>query len=205
MIRTTLRKLVDRLLRRGKGAPSSPKAAPPRQPPPRPTPVTPRAPRPESHDHGHSHDHGGGGHDHGHDHGGGADDHDDDRSDRDHGHDHGGGGHDHGHDHGRTANVPAPAAPAPARPTVTVRSSETPNPNARKFTASCRVVERGTIAANSRADAERHPLAAAIWALDGVEGVFAVADFVTVTKSADAAWDTLAPAVEAALAQALAR
>jgi hypothetical protein len=86
---------------------------------------------------------------------------------------------------------------------VTVHASDTPNPNARKFTASCRVVERGSIAANSKAEAERHPLAAALWSIEGVAGVFAVADFVTVTKEPAASWQTLSPSIEAALAQAL--
>jgi hypothetical protein len=81
--------------------------------------------------------------------------------------------------------------------------SDTPNPAARKFTASVRIVERGTLVANSAEEAARHPLTAALWELAGVTGVFAVHDFVTVTRDADTSWEDLAPRVVAALQRQL--
>ncbi len=110
-------------------------------------------------------------------------------------HDH---GHSHGHTHGHDDRDEALPEEAPLRP-VDVWPSETPNPAAWKFTASVRIVERGTVVANSAEEAARHPLTAALWDLAGVSGVFAVHDFVTVTRDADTTWDDLAPRVVAAL------
>ena len=47
------------------------------------------------------------------------------------------------------------------------------------------------------------PVAAPLMALEGVRGVFMVADFVTVTKAPEASWAELAPRVQAALRAAV--
>ena len=73
-----------------------------------------------------------------------------------------------------------------------VTASSTPNPNARKFTLDQPVGEMVNV--TDPGGASDHPLAAALFGLDGVVGVFATADFVTVSKSPDAAWETLEPA-----------
>jgi len=189
--------------------------APPPPPPPRrkPAPARPAAPAGGGHDHGHDH---GGGHDHGHDHGGAREE----APSHDHGHDHGG-GHDHGHDHGApraaTPEPAAPAAPAPApaaaepvekkakasKKSIEVTPEDTPNPNARKFSCSVRVVEKGSLSFSSAEEAEKHPLGAAVWAVGGVKGVFAVNDFVTITKADDADWAKLTPKLVKALKGAL--
>lgn len=57
--------------------------------------------------------------------------------------------------------------------------------------------------APSRAAADGKPLAEALFGIDGVVGVFATADFVTVSKSADAAWDAITPLVVETLRTAL--
>jgi hypothetical protein len=177
MIRRLLRAALGRLRSRF-GRPTQPPrtaARPAAQPPLRP------APR-RSEDDGHRHDHG---HDHGHRH-----------------------GHDHGHGHEDETSAPDThrgtelPEEAPPRP-VDVWPSDTPNPAARKFTASVRIVERGTLVANSAEEAARHPLTAALWDLAGVTGVFAVHDFVTVTRDADTSWEDLAPRVVAALQRQL--
>jgi hypothetical protein len=49
------------------------------------------------------------------------------------------------------------------------------------------------------------PWAAAIVALDGVQSVFATADFVTVTAHPDAAWDAITQGVITALEGAFGR
>ena len=89
-----------------------------------------------------------------------------------------------------------------ARPKV--RFQETPNPNAGKFTVGRTLVEgrRGRTFA-TREDAAGDPLAARLFAERGVASVFVVADFVTVTKDADASWAELAPRVQAALRDVL--
>ncbi len=185
MVKRLIKRVVNRLFG---SPPSPPSAPPPRQPPPRPAPSL----READHGHDHGHDHGGG-HDHGHDHGGGGG-----GGGHDHGHDHGG-GHDHGHDHGGGRES---EAPKPTR-SVDVYAEDTPNPNARKFTASVRVLEKGSLSVNSEADAQKHPIGAALWPLGGIRGIFAVNDFVTVTKEDGASWDTLSPRIVEALRRAL--
>lgn len=66
----------------------------------------------------------------------------------------------------------------------------TPNPNAMKFTVGSPVGGPATFAAGAPAD---DPAAADLLAIDGVASVFLTADFVTVTKSADADWDSITP------------
>ncbi len=73
-----------------------------------------------------------------------------------------------------------------------VTASSTPNPNARKFTLDRPVGDVVNVTDASRAGEE--PLAAALFALDGVVGVFATADFVTVSKEPAADWEALEPA-----------
>jgi hypothetical protein len=55
----------------------------------------------------------------------------------------------------------------------------------------------------SAEEAARHPLGAALWAIDGVAGVFAVRDFVTVTRTPEASWESLSPRVAAAIVEVL--
>ncbi len=85
-----------------------------------------------------------------------------------------------------------------------IRFDETPNPQAGKFTVGRTLVEgrRGMTFDSADAAAEE-PIAARLLAEPGVRSVFIVADFVTVTKDADASWADLAPRVQAALRQVL--
>jgi hypothetical protein len=89
-------------------------------------------------------------------------------------------------------------------PETTVRFQPTPNPNAGKFTVNRKIVE-GTSSKSfyNADDAAGHPLAAALFELEGVVSLFMVDDFVTVTKAADADWNTLVPAVQNVIEQAL--
>jgi hypothetical protein len=80
----------------------------------------------------------------------------------------------------------------------------TPNPNAGKFTVGRTLVEgRSGRTYGSADEAAGDPVARVLLAEDGVEGVFVVADFVTVTKSAAARWNDLAPRIIQRLAEAL--
>jgi hypothetical protein len=89
-------------------------------------------------------------------------------------------------------------------PKPRVRFQETPNPHAGKFTVGRTLVEgrRGRTFA-SAGEAAGDPLAERLFAEPGVAAVFVVADFVTVTKEADASWGELAPRVQAALRDVL--
>jgi hypothetical protein len=78
---------------------------------------------------------------------------------------------------------------------VDVVVEDTPNPNARKFTASVQVVPKGSLSFDSAEQAAANPLAADLWACGGVKSVFAVKDFVTVTKEESEDWARLSPKI----------
>ena len=42
------------------------------------------------------------------------------------------------------------------------------------------------------------PLARALLSIEGIDNIFGINDFVTISKKADAVWDTILPNVEAA-------
>jgi hypothetical protein len=85
-----------------------------------------------------------------------------------------------------------------------VSARETPNPNAYKYTVNAKVVARGSLSFNAASEARGNALGEALFAIPGVIGLFAVNDFVTVSKEPEAHWDTLSPAIEAALRRVLA-
>lgn len=85
-----------------------------------------------------------------------------------------------------------------------VRFQATPNPNAGKFTVGRTLVEgKGFRTFNDAGQAAADPIAAALFELDGVAGVFMVDDFVTVTKQQDADWSDLIPRVTDTLERVL--
>jgi hypothetical protein len=89
-----------------------------------------------------------------------------------------------------------------AKPKVTF--SETPNPEAGKFTVGRTLVEgRRGRTVSSADDAAGDPVAARLLAEPGVRSVFMVADFVTVTRQPGVPWADLAPRVRAALRDVL--
>lgn len=77
----------------------------------------------------------------------------------------------------------------------------TPNPNSLKLvrTDGGTFIDKGLVSCKSMAEAAAHPLAAALFSLPGVEGLLVLPQFLTVTRAEGAAWDTVLPAVEAAL------
>ena len=97
---------------------------------------------------------------------------------------------------------PTPA-PVP-RPPVGVRRERTPNPNAMKFTCTIPVIAGSSRSFTRAAAAADNPLARALFEIPGVVGVFAVNDFVTVTRAPEVGWDALAPAVEGTVGRVLA-
>lgn len=76
-----------------------------------------------------------------------------------------------------------------------IQTEETPNPATLKFLPGRAVMPTGTADFADAARAEKSPLAAALFRLDGVERVFLGSDFVTVTKAADKDWAVLKPAL----------
>ncbi|MEL7087921.1 MAG: NifU N-terminal domain-containing protein [Planctomycetota bacterium] len=89
-------------------------------------------------------------------------------------------------------------------PASRVTVDDTPNPQARKFTADV-VLNPGPPRSYRTADAAaKDPLAAALFAAGPVTSVLIVNDFVTVNKTPSARWKTLRPKIEAVLAGHLA-
>jgi hypothetical protein len=82
----------------------------------------------------------------------------------------------------------------------TFDSHPTPNPDSLKLTTDAGpFVADGMVSFNAATEAEGHPLGERLFAIDGVANVFAMADFLTVTKTRGADWDAVLPEVEAAL------
>lgn len=83
---------------------------------------------------------------------------------------------------------------------VEVTVSTTPNEHAMKYTLNCNAIESGYKTYKNAQEAEDCPVAKALFAIDGVEQVFLMADFVTVNKKADAKWSNMESAVLEAIA-----
>jgi len=79
-----------------------------------------------------------------------------------------------------------------------VTVSSTPNPNAAKFTVGVDVGGPITFVPSQSTD---DPLGNALLALPGVASVFMTADFVTINKLPDAAWESIIEPATAALEQ----
>lgn len=85
-----------------------------------------------------------------------------------------------------------------------IRVSEvqsTPNPNALKFVLDRSFTDRPNSFFNA-ASAQQHPLAARLFAIDGVTSVLLLGDFVTVNKRPDARWPAIRRAVVKVLTDA---
>lgn len=80
-----------------------------------------------------------------------------------------------------------------------IQTESTPNPATLKFLPGQTVLEMGTADFPSAVGADVSPLAARIFAVDGVTGVFFGTDFVTVTKADTIEWDHIKPALLGAI------
>ncbi|MEJ2186659.1 MAG: NifU N-terminal domain-containing protein [Gemmatimonadota bacterium] len=77
-----------------------------------------------------------------------------------------------------------------------VEYQPTPNPNAGKFVTDRSVVpDGGSRSYFDPEEAREDPVARALMGLSGVQSIFMVDDFITVTKAAAADWDDLIPEV----------
>jgi hypothetical protein len=84
-----------------------------------------------------------------------------------------------------------------------IQTESTPNPATLKFLPGQPVLDMGTADFSSAEAAGASPLAARIFAVGGVAGVFFGADFVTVTKSDGVQWDHIKPAILGAVMEAM--
>jgi len=71
---------------------------------------------------------------------------------------------------------------------MSITSMPTPNPNAMKFSVGVPIGGPGTVVKGAESDVA---FAADLVKLDGVTSVFFTADFVTISKTADASWDQI--------------
>ncbi len=79
-----------------------------------------------------------------------------------------------------------------------IQTESTPNPATLKFLPGRSVLEEGAADFPNRDSAAASPLARRLFAVEGVEGVFFGADFVTVTRG-DVDWAHLKPAILGAI------
>ena len=79
--------------------------------------------------------------------------------------------------------------------------SDTPNPDATKYTLDARFEEMVTF--SNADDTAGNPFAAAVFEAPGVASLFATADFCTVTRAPGADWEPITAAVQAAAAEHL--
>lgn len=79
-----------------------------------------------------------------------------------------------------------------------IQTEATPNPATLKFIPGKPVLEDGTADFRSRNDATKSPLATRLFDIDGVNGVFLGADFISVTKG-EIEWQHLKPMVLGAI------
>ncbi|MCW5682490.1 MAG: NifU family protein [Xanthobacteraceae bacterium] len=79
-----------------------------------------------------------------------------------------------------------------------IQTETTPNPATLKFLPGKAVLSEGTLELLSAEDAARSPLAARLFAIPEVSGVFFAQDFITVTKR-DGEWQHLKPSILGAI------
>lgn len=79
-----------------------------------------------------------------------------------------------------------------------IQTEATPNPATLKFLPGKSVLASGTADFRTKADAFKSPLAARLFDISGVKGVFLGSDFISVTKG-DIEWQHLKPAVLGAI------
>ena len=79
-----------------------------------------------------------------------------------------------------------------------IQTEATPNPATLKFLPGRSVLPEGTLDMRDKAQAEQSPLAAKLFDIDGVSGVFFGSDFIAVTKT-DGEWHQLKPALLGAI------
>ena len=80
-----------------------------------------------------------------------------------------------------------------------IQTEITPNPMTLKFIPGRVVMEKGTAFFPSKEKTLNSPFAKRLFKVDGVEGVFFGADFITITKNQDSEWDLIKPMILGAI------
>ncbi|MBP1995734.1 NifU N-terminal domain-containing protein [Paenibacillus eucommiae] len=81
---------------------------------------------------------------------------------------------------------------------IEINFQNTPNPNAIKINTNQIIFEGPRSTSLKSGDETDHPLALALLQIEGVDNIFGIKDFVTVSKVADVEWDAIIPKVEEA-------
>ncbi|MGH6931326.1 MAG: NifU family protein [Dongiaceae bacterium] len=76
-----------------------------------------------------------------------------------------------------------------------IQTEQTPNPATLKFLPGRAVLTAGTADMPDLESAQRSPLAARLFQVEGVAGVFLGSDFITITKRSEKEWHLLKPAL----------
>lgn len=84
---------------------------------------------------------------------------------------------------------------------IEVRVEGTPNPNAVKLSTNQILFEGPKSTSLRSGDTTDHPLANALLSIEGVDNIFGINDFVTITKKPEADWDAILDKVEEAFSQ----
>ncbi len=93
---------------------------------------------------------------------------------------------------GTAATAPAPAKPAAAKSVLKViRTRETPNDNALQFVLNAQILDQGNKSYATKAEADGDKLGEALFEVKGVQNVYVMENFVTVTKRSDTPWGSL--------------
>ncbi len=79
-----------------------------------------------------------------------------------------------------------------------IQTENTPNPATLKFLPGRTVLPEGTLDLRNKEDADRSPLAAKLFEIPEISGVFFAQDFITITKT-DGEWQHLKPAILGAI------
>lgn len=79
---------------------------------------------------------------------------------------------------------------------IQINVQNTPNPNAIKISTNETIFEGPRSTSLKVGDETEHPLAKALLSVEGVDNIFGIKDFVTISKKADANWDAILPQVE---------
>lgn len=93
---------------------------------------------------------------------------------------------------GVTSALPLSAS---QRRTLFVQTEKTPNPDSLKFLPGVPVLESGTADFATAMSAVSSPLAKKLFRNDGVKRIFLTTDYITITKTEDADWETLKPSL----------
>ncbi|AOZ94761.1 scaffolding protein [Paenibacillus crassostreae] len=79
-----------------------------------------------------------------------------------------------------------------------IHIQDTPNPNSIKINTNETIFEGPRSTSLKKGDVTDHPLASALLAIEGIDNIFGIKDFVTVSKLPDAEWEDIRPQVEEA-------